>query len=137
MTRKEWIDYLRDLADRMQLTDWEVELDERGPQVDGALMTATCTQETCKVVIAIDPVVNIKDRGTQRELAVHELIHVILDGMATATAKLDTLLGAAAYEYFEKVFEWKLEQATYTLASVLAPSMPLPPKPKAKKKRRA
>src|SRR5688500_7921750 len=115
--------YVRDVADRLGLRDWEIRL-RRTPCEDGNGASVTvvygrrlATMELCADFVTI----SADDR---RHNITHELIHCHMDQCYVILRQLERTFGQAVYSVIREVQHEAIEQATDALATVIAPTMP-------------
>jgi hypothetical protein len=128
--------YVRSLADRLGLRDWEIRIDVSQPS-DGCAAEINCYSGQKRAVISpgtvfwtADALVTTPEeiRSWQRHTLVHELIHCHLaSARETTSSTLEALTRPKAAEALFAAVDLQLEYATDALADVLAPSLPLPP----------
>lgn len=117
--------YIRNLADRMRLCDWEFMLSE-GETDDGvmACFTPTRGRRGAEITVCADWQKQEPDR--RRQAIVHELIHAHVRPVEDAFEALMMPLGSIAYTLVQQTHEMALEYAVDAIADIIAPSMPLP-----------
>lgn len=124
MTRSEQVarlrPYVRDLAGRMCLKDWRVEVLEDTPSQKwhGADIETISGKKDARIRLCLD--FFGKPPEFQREYLCHELIHLHL-------AQLDDYLRDILSESQETSYNLLRELSVDEMAHALAPSMPLPP----------
>jgi len=127
-------DYVRDLADRMQLCDWSLSIsldpdDEPDDGVDDARCgTFQGTLGRRHGAIWLNPEwwagATPEER---RQTCVHELIHAHEHGAREIVIHTVSLLPARTAEVLQAIYDVQAEYAIDALADVIARSMPLPP----------
>jgi hypothetical protein len=128
MGKKHWANiahyepYLRDVADRMGLKDWDVILSKK-PAEDGACATADCTWGRKSVTIKLAKFLHFQTPDIQRQTVVHELVHCHFAAMHNP---LNEGMCDANRDWYIHAMEYGVD----AIADVIAPSMPLPPKKK-------
>lgn len=121
--------YLQDLAKRLNLADWEVTL-SRDRADEGML--------ACVHVMDVEDYAHVrlwwpeffdKPPEEQREILVHELLHMRLDRVQRTMVQLaEQWSENSAYQYAREAHRREVEIVAQHLARLLAPSLPLPPK---------
>lgn len=124
--------YLGVLAHRLILADWEIEL-WRDRAADDCLATVNVMDVENYASISLRwPEFFGKSRGEQREILVHELLHLILDRPQRVIRQLAEQWDEnSACQFAKEAHRKEIEIATQRLARILAPLMPLPPRVKA------
>ena len=120
--------YLRDLANRLRLTDWVVELHRNTAEAGAwASVNVMGTQDTATVRLAW-PEFFGESPEEQREHLVHELVHCVLHRQCDVVEQLAEMWSEnAACQFARKAFLREEEIAVEHLARVIAPFLPLPP----------
>ena len=118
MTRRQkWLPYVRQIADRMALKDWQVDIHEDLPSGDGfASVDPPHGRKIANVRFSEDFLnSNAKE---QRHTVVHELVHCL---QAPFLRALD------AKDFKDPAVMLAMEYATDGIADGWAPFLPLPP----------
>lgn len=127
-TRKWLSPYIREMADRMGLTDWRFEFIFYPPTDDDCFAEITPDDGKQSATIRFNADFPTYDREQQRETVVHELIHCHLDLIQQQIRNdLPKLLGQPSYDAFWPSFVRGLERGVDGLTQAWAPLMPLPP----------
>lgn len=119
--------YLRDLADRMGLRDWEINV------ADGPLDDKTNAGEVHVVYgrrianIAIDPKLAADGADEVRHVCTHELLHCHFKAFQWCLANVETHLGPPVYNLLFNSYKDAEELAIDAVATALARHLPLPP----------
>jgi hypothetical protein len=130
--RTELARYIRDLADRLGLKDWEYLLSEDPPH-DAAWASIEPIEGQKLGVIRLCPDWDNRDDDGRRLTIVHELLHSH-QAMALDIVRIDLLkhLAQSTYDVFQVTHRRAMEYANDAVARVLAPLMPsYPSEPKA------
>ena len=122
--------YIRDLARRMILADWEIDLSRNRAE------TLACVNvwdvENYASIRVQWPEFFGKSRDEQRSILVHELLHAHLDRAQRVMEQLASQWGEnSACQFAREAHRKEIEICVQRLARILAPVMPLPPKVKA------
>ncbi len=120
--------YLRDLADRLLLRDWELLL-QRDRAEDGsyACVWISDTENLATVRVCGDEFFASKAED-RREWLTHELLHAHLDRPDRVMTQLAAMFEDNTATQLAKTMHHKeVEVCVQRLARVLAPLMPLPP----------
>lgn len=126
MTPGQWAyieQYIRDLADRMGLKDWEI-IVSRVPSRDGVLATVRVTYGRRQARMWLSEDFAGGQPHEQRLALTHELIHCHMDRMDTVARQLEPVIGTAAHAVFMAAHAEAHEQATDALAVVLGAFLP-------------
>lgn len=113
-----WRAYVRDVADRMGLKDWVVEV-PGAPSVGRSDASVVMVYGRKLARIGLPDSIRHEPAEEQRNTIVHELVHLHfapMDGMA------EDWLDAGQYKAFLRMFEYGVD----AMAAALAPHMPLP-----------
>ena len=128
MRRDDLRPYVRDLADRMGMRDWDVRLVddamEPGPTVD-AQSKVYYGQRRIDVWIAEHH--QQGDAAFLRLLVVHELLHAHLDPMDEPLESLRNSIGETVYHPLTILYRNLLERSCDAIAVAWAQTLPLPP----------
>lgn len=120
--------YIRDLADRLLLRDWEIVLSRQMAANGRWAEIHISQQENLAVVRVQHPEFWGEDLEDQREHLTHEIMHLHLARLDGVMTKLKGMLDSdAMMEFAGKCFDEEHEIATQRLARCIAPLMPLPP----------
>ena len=123
--------YLRDLADRLLLRDWEILLQREYPPQDDcwAHIEISHQRNVAWVRVAWPEFFIQKTQEEQRSALVHELLHCHLDRIDMPMRQLAEMFPENTATQFAAKEECRLnELATDNLAAIIAPFMPLPPR---------
>lgn len=120
-------DYIREAARQLKVGDWTIDLPHDVFCDDGAHGTVQFTIGKCVALIRFGTGFLERSREQQRHTIAHELVHIHLNAMEDAFNTLSPQLAQPTYTVAWSSFNRHLEEATDQLASVLAPSLPLPP----------
>lgn len=120
--------YIRDLADRLLLRDWEIDL---GRQMagDGTWADIWIGNGENRARIRLQhPEFFGESLERQREYIVHELMHIPTGRLNMVMERINEMLpDDAMIAYAGKCFHDEHEIVTQWLARIIAPLMPLPP----------
>lgn len=126
--RREIADYLRALADRLELRDWVVRFVDE-PSDEGTLAQVTVVYGRRWLDVQVCAKFLDLPADEQRQALAHELIHAHLDAIegvmrdARAAHAVPRRVGALIVEAQHRA----IEHAVDALADVVAPHLPLPP----------
>lgn len=122
--------YMREIADRLNLRDWTINLLHE-PIHSSEYATAQCESvygrrwadiSFCGHFAQLKP-------ELQREVIVHELLHCHIPARRDGSWHgLQQLLGMPAYTVFSDAMNQELEHVVDAIANAIAPMLPLPPK---------
>ena len=117
--RQAWVPYIREIADRLRLRDWTIDLSDEGTDRDGvsALVCVADQRKFARLYLGDDFLDMTPDE--QRHCLAHELLHCHF-GWATNWAR--QRLADPEREPFERLHEIGIDG----LADAIAPLMPLP-----------
>jgi hypothetical protein len=122
--------YIRDLADRLLLRDWEITLrrnETRGENYAAVFIFNTENH----AVVKLDEDYWGGSREDQREWLVHELLHCHLDRPDRVMEQLaEQWSENSACQFAKEAHHREIEVCVQRFARLLAPLMPLPPKVK-------
>ena len=114
-----WKAYVRQIADLMQLRDWEFRLPDERPTGDTAMASVVCWQGRRNATIRFAQSFFDEEPAEQRYVVVHELIHC---RQAHADDIVERDFSPAKYSEWLKTMEYGVD----ALARALAPHLPLP-----------
>ena len=117
--------YVRLLADKMRLKDWEVEISSVQPSQDADASIKCVFGRKLAVIRLSDTFLESKPEE-QRHTIIHELTHC---HYAACNEIAENKLPCDAYGAWQMDWEYGIDAT----ADMLAPFMPLPPKDKRKK----
>lgn len=119
-----WSEYVRDIANRMRLHDYEIGLSDQKSSDEASAEVTSCDCRRTAVIYLSDTFLTIESPQEQRRIIVHELLHAhfhLFDGMVrNSIPSLDQ----------QKLVDMAFEVALEEITRVIAPSMPLPGKSK-------
>ena len=125
--REHWQAYIRQIADRMHLKDWRVELRQRPPENKDAAAEVLCTYGRKLAYIYFAQDWADIEAEKQRHFVVHELVHLHLQTVRDMVEQdMKGVLGNQAHEVLLWPFKRALEYGVDGLADAIAPLMPLP-----------
>lgn len=123
--------YLGVLAHRLILADWVIELWRDRADADCLACVQVMDVENYASISLRWPEFFAKPRDEQREILVHELLHLILDRPQRVMRQLAEQWDENSACQFAKIAHHKeIEIAIQRMARILAPMMPLPPRVK-------
>lgn len=128
-----WFAYLRQLADLMQLKDWDIKLERDRPEDKQAWASVeVCRQHATAWVRVFWPeFFEVRTPEEQRRDVVHELLHCHLDRIHHLVSMLcDIHPEKQAGDFAKEQHRIEVEFVSDDLARVIAPYLPLPPKVK-------
>ena len=119
--------YLRDLADRLLLRDWEIEL--LRDRAEHTTYAQTCPWDTERYAqVKVNEEFFGYGPERQRLYLVHELLHAHTARLARVVERLgEQFEDNTTVQYAKKAAGEEEEILVHQLARVLAPLMPLPP----------
>jgi hypothetical protein len=132
--RAYWQGYARDLADRMGLRDWVVQIG-RSPADDGMDGECRCTYGRRSIAIWLSADFERRTPEDQRWTVTHELCHAIANPVRWLVHANFENESKERHQLFYSLHKEALEQSIDHFALVIAETMPLPPKRKKGKKR--
>lgn len=135
--RRYWGEYARDLADRMELRDWTVNIVNEPPGHDEWGASAECRYGRKFVNIRFCNSFDEWEPDNQRSTLTHELIHCHFAGITQYLSDARGNVGKTWVSQLESVIVNQLEYGIDALADALAKSMPLPPTAPKKAKKKA
>lgn len=122
--RKALGEYCRDVADRIELRDWHIDLSHE-PAGDPAWATSECIFGRRRVVLRFCEEFRSLTPDDQRNVVVHELVHCHLAALQSQLERdLERHLGLGADRVFFDSARRNLEYAVDGLASALAKHLP-------------
>lgn len=123
--RKALSEYIRRVADLMELRDWTVSLSKE-PSPEGISARVSVTYGRKLAWIQVAPAFRDEHPDDQRQTIVHELVHCHVDAAYSMVLNdLEELLGKPADSIFLKGYKRQMEHGVDALASALAKRMPL------------
>lgn len=120
-----WLLYLRDLADRLGLKDWDFFVtvnDDTSPY--GATCAIVVGQK--RAALGFPPSFDNLTPSNKRLTATHELLHCHLDRWKIIYNRLAPLLTDREYIMMELAFRDVMEEGVDGIATAIAPFLPLP-----------
>lgn len=111
--------YVRDLADRMRLKDWSIDIVET-PSDDGAEASVWFSDYYRQANVRLSEDFLDGEPEVQRATLVHELLHCLIQ-------RVDVLVTNETEGSLKRAIKRDLEYTVEELAQVIAPHMPLPP----------
>lgn len=134
--------YVREVADRVGLRDWHLDLCYGSPTLSRpdyaqddftAICEPTEGRRHAVITFSAEIVASAEasvDREWLRQTVVHELVHLHLSAL-TSTVRRDLCdrLASDAYHLFERGFTRHLEHGIDAIAYAWAEELPLPPPP--------
>lgn len=125
--RKALGNYLRTIADLMELRDWHLDLSHGLPDADDAIATCEPIFGRKKAVFRFCDGFENLPREEQRNTVVHELVHCHLAAaQGVAERDMEGVLAAESDRVFFRAFRRNLEYAVDGLANAIAKHMPYP-----------
>ena len=124
-----WLAYLRDLADRLGLKDWDIRLERGEPQNGNALGSNHLQygQRRCYIYLSSD--LFAEKPEDHRWVCVHELLHCHFDPLDDAMDDVaDRLADDKATELARAVYKRQREHTLDHIATAIALYLPLPEK---------
>lgn len=129
--------YVRDVADEMNLRDWTLEVHVR-PQDELDEYQASCAV----VHLRSYAIISFLDEwptwtpGRLRQVTCHELLHCHTEKITTVVVHLRERMSVAASQLAERTYRAALEYAVDDIATAWAETLPLPVKDEPKRKKR-
>lgn len=118
-------DYVRHMADLLELRDWTIILSPDPPE-DEARAEIDPMAARKIATLKLDPGTATAHRMILRHVVCHELVHCHQQPMADVVEQgLHQELGGSAYHLFYEGFRLALERATDAIAEALSPGLPL------------
>ena len=132
--RRYWGRYARDLADRMELRDWTINMMIR-PAEEGADAACQCLSgsKTANVMIGLN--FDGLSPEQQRQTICHELLHLHLSGIERVIIDAKQTINKYWFDIVFTGIGTHMEHAVDAIADGYAKAMPLPPVKKAKGKK--
>jgi hypothetical protein len=119
-------DYIREMADRLLLRDWEFELRrESADEGARASISLNYNKNDASVVVCDRWFVRAPDE--QRQTITHELLHAQTARLRRVMSRLNDEVGGEAIGYANAAYSEEEEIVVDTLARAIAPLLPLPP----------
>lgn len=118
--------YLRTLAAGLGLAHWDLELSDQPPKPD-SWCDIGVHREASHALVRVDPVLFREPLAVQRQVFVHELVHVYLAPLDWSIADITAHLSESARSLALATWGQRSERAADDLAKLLAPGLPLPP----------
>ena len=126
-TLRVYAKYVRTLADKLLLQDWEIIL-LREPAPDGTLADVCIFDTENYAKIRLHPDYFQCGPSEQREYLVHELVHLHMDRPQRIVNQLAELWNENSATLFARMAHDKeIEVCVQRFARILAPTLPLPP----------
>lgn len=124
--RKALGSYMREVADRMELRDWHLDLSHDPPAQDDAYASCEPIYGQHRTVLRFAHGFRDRDPEDQRHTVVHELVHLHLAAL-TSQVEHDAseLLGSTADSVFWNGARRNLEYAVDGLAHAIARHIPI------------
>ena len=120
--------YLRDLADRLLLRDWEIALSREWPQDPLAYAAVVVCREDNQAVIYLQDGFLGHPAEDRRKWLTHELMHVHLDRPQRVMERLgEQFPDNTATVFAKQMHHDEIEISVCRLVRILAPTLPLPP----------
>lgn len=129
--------YIRTLADGMRLGAWDIEVADREPEEDDAVLSTDpdLSHHWAPIFVRVNPTHKLttvfwdETPSEQRHDLVHELIHIVQADMWlwVHDGSWRHQLSQREFALVEEVFRERMESATDFLARLIAPTLPLPP----------
>ena len=130
-----WGEYMRDLADRLELRDWTVTCDRDYAQPPyGA--TADCIYGRKSVTVAVCAGFDDWPPERQRQTIVHELLHAHTARTSRLLHEARDTIGKYWVGQLDTTIRQDLEYAIDAIACALDKHMPLPPTEQSKKRKK-
>ncbi len=120
------LDWIREIADRLGLRDWAIKLADE-PTVDDTAGELICVYGRKLATLKLAYNFNDLSPSEHRYIVVHELLHIHLEPLGQVLLNLTAHVGQSLYGLSRAHFTDATEYAVDALATVMAPSLPLPP----------
>lgn len=131
-----WGQYARDLADKMELRDWTVNIVNEPPGNENWGASAECRYGRKFVNIRFCNEFDEWKPENQRSTMVHELLHCHFAAVTQHLADARGNVGKTWVDLLDHVVKTHLEYGIDAVADALAKSLPLPPTEKPKKRKK-
>jgi len=118
-------DYVRAVGYDMNLSGWTIRV-KREPAQPNAGADVMVYRARWIAELRVADRFFSESHAEQRELIVHELLHVHLDRMDTAYNCVEELIGTPAFTVLSSAYRTAEELSIDALTTILAPIMPLP-----------
>ena len=115
--RQKWLPYVRDVADRLKLRDWRIEIDDDADPRD--CIASVSLAEARWAVISLNDSFLASSREKQRHAVAHELVYCHFAAYVKAVEKKTR---------DDQVLKILMEYTVDAVADAIAPLVPLPPK---------
>lgn len=121
-----FVDYVRRLADLIELRDWTFIVESATPETEDARAEITCLYGRKIGTLRFADGFRDEHPNVIRLTVTHELVHAHLDGMDSVIdgGAAEVMMGKPAYEVFYQAHKLALEYACDALADALAPGLP-------------
>lgn len=118
--------YIAVLQPLLRLQHWNIAVVDERP-ADNALADNCTFMRQYKAQVRFSDRHLTQSPEEQRNTAVHELLHIVVEGWYRSNLAALDALGATAQEWARERHEHETEMCIDTLAHIIAPHMPLPP----------
>lgn len=119
--------YIATIGKMLGLCDWKVILRPDEPDSKDHAASISCVYGRRVANLWLSHGFEHLEPAEQRQILVHELLHVHFDSMTTLIEQaLPPALGAPAYGVFDAAYRERAEHAVDAIAEAVAPVFPLP-----------
>lgn len=122
------IAYVHSLARQLLLADWRIRIAKGTKEEEDEQNELACVEfrELGEANITLYPSFFLEPKESQREIVVHELLHIHQRKQFEVVESTKTALGKKAFELLDTFYLATEEATVQTLARIIAPSLPLP-----------
>jgi hypothetical protein len=117
--------YLLAMQQVMRLDHWTVEL-SHVPSSEDAWADIAPHSQALRATLRISPDFWTQTPDKQRQILVHELLHLVTCRMDQVVMNIEESLGTAAFEPWSKCFDDEHERAVDKLAEIISEQFELP-----------
>lgn len=118
-------DYVRVVADRIGLRDWEIHFDP-SPATVGRVAEVDVTAFRQEMNVRVCLGFGDLDQETRRHAVVHEMVHGHAAGIDFTACQVRSWMPERTWETWHSLFERDLEVFVDAMAVLLCPLVPLP-----------
>jgi len=121
---RRWLEpYIREMAQRMNLPQWRVDLSDDEPEDGSTAQVHIQGQGRIARVLLRDPHGDMDDL---RDSVVHELLHLHIHDMETVIHQTEQHFNPAAYDIVTRMYREQMEIAVCAIARAWSSCLPLP-----------
>lgn len=122
-------DYVAYLAAFLKVTHWEIVVLHDASDVD-AHADITCNSQSDHATLRVSHDFWRLDADKQREILVHEMLHIVTCRADQVTESLEESIGKIAWAAYEPTLDDAHERVVDHLARIIAPTLPIPGLPR-------